>query len=122
MSTDPTDHGDGGEDAWVDDPSNDDQVDDLDEGDVGGDDDAGDLSDAGTELDATAAVERWRIVAVGRRPEDFLGRDCLYGSLLRDHRVPWFRRYLRKPDPWMEASPPTFAINPTGVRPSSMWR
>src|SRR5262249_54097375 len=45
----------------------------------------------------------WRIVAIGHRPKDFLGRDCLYGSLWRDHRVPWFRRYLKKPAPWMEA-------------------
>src|SRR5262245_64800645 len=59
--------------------------------------------DAGVDPNARGAVEQWRIVAVGHRPKDYLARDCLYGSLWRDHRVPWFRRYLKKPAPWMEA-------------------
>jgi hypothetical protein len=32
-----------------------------------------------------------------------MARDCLFGALFRDHRVPWFRRYVRKPSPWMQA-------------------
>jgi hypothetical protein len=71
------------------------------------DDDEGDdyldPFDAGMEPDARGAVAQWKIVAVGHRPEDFLARDCLYASLARDHRVPWFRRYLKKPADWMEA-------------------
>jgi hypothetical protein len=34
---------------------------------------------------------------------DFMARDCLFGTLFRDHRVPWFRRYVKKSSPWMEA-------------------
>ena len=52
--------------------------------------------------DAQAAVEEWRIQAVGRRPIDFLARDCLFSTLFRDARVPWFHRYVRKPPAWME--------------------
>jgi hypothetical protein len=59
--------------------------------------------DACVDPDAKGAVERWRIVAVGHRPEDYLARDCLYRSLRLDHRVPWFRRYLKRPAPWMES-------------------
>ena len=32
-----------------------------------------------------------------------MARDCLFGSLFRDQRVPWFRRYVKKPSPWMES-------------------
>jgi hypothetical protein len=59
--------------------------------------------EAGVEPDARGAVEQWKVVAVGRRPQDFLARDCLFAALRHDHRVPWFRRYLKRPDPWMEA-------------------
>jgi hypothetical protein len=52
--------------------------------------------------DAKGVVAQWNILAVGHRPEDYLGRDCLYGSLRRDHRVPWFRRYLKRPSSWMK--------------------
>jgi hypothetical protein len=58
--------------------------------------------DAGVEPDAKGAVEQWKIVADGRRPEDYLARDCLYGSLLWDKRATWFRNYLKKPERWME--------------------
>ncbi len=59
--------------------------------------------DACVDPDAKGAVERWKIVAVGHRPQDYLARDCLYAALLRDRRVPWFRRYLNRPESWMEA-------------------
>src|SRR5262245_29548225 len=36
---------------------------------------------AGVDPNARGAVEQWRIAAVGHRPKDFLGRDCLFGSL-----------------------------------------
>ena len=57
----------------------------------------------GVDPDAKGAVEQWKIVAVGHRPEDRLARDCLYSALLRDHRATWFRRYLERPSAWMEA-------------------
>src|ERR1700685_1006392 len=53
-------------------------------------------------FDPKESVTDWDIQAVGRRPRDFLARDCLFGSLFRDHRVPWFHRYMRRPKPWME--------------------
>ncbi len=108
MKNDPTDLENGGEDAWADDAADDYEADDADERDVedegeDADDSYLDPWDAGVEPDAKAAVERWRIVAVGRRPQDFLARDCLYGSLLRDRRLPWIRKYLKRPDDWMQA-------------------
>ena len=53
-------------------------------------------------FDPTAAVKAWRIVDVGRRPLDFLMRDNLFGSLIRDPRAFEFQRLLRRPEPWME--------------------
>ena len=53
-------------------------------------------------LNARNDVSDWRILAVGKRPHDFIARDCLFGSLFRDHRAPWFHRYVRKPEPWMK--------------------
>jgi hypothetical protein len=56
-----------------------------------------------TAPDARASVEEWHIRSVGHRPTDFMARDCLFGSLFRDHRVPWFRRYVKKPSTWMKS-------------------
>jgi hypothetical protein len=52
---------------------------------------------------ARESVEAWHVLSVGHRPTDFMARDCLFGSLFRDHRVPWFRRLVKKPRPWMES-------------------
>ena len=80
---------------------------DVDEGyDDTGDDDVDDnnrgylAADLG--LDAQKSVSQWRIRALGRRPKDFLARDCLFGSMFRDHRATWFHRYLRKTPDWMK--------------------
>ena len=75
---------------------------DLDAGDEvnGGDNRGYPAKDMG--LNAKKSVLAWHISAVGRRPRDFIARDCLFGSLFRDHRVPWFRRYVRRPAPWMK--------------------
>jgi hypothetical protein len=54
-------------------------------------------------LDPQVSVESWKIEAVGRRPEDFLVRDCLFASLFRDKRATWFHRSVKKPQDWMTA-------------------
>jgi hypothetical protein len=57
-----------------------------------------------TELgyNAKKSVKDWVIRGVGKRPHDFIARDVLFGSLFRDHRVPWFHRYVRCPSQWMQ--------------------
>lgn len=46
-------------------------------------------------------VQNWRIVAVGHRPEDYMGRDLLLGSLMRDERPRAFQWMSKKPLAWM---------------------
>jgi len=53
-------------------------------------------------FNAQQSVEEWDILSVGRRPKDYMTGDCLFASLFRDRRVPWFRRYIKRPSPWME--------------------
>ena len=53
-------------------------------------------------LDAFDSVRQWQIRAVGKRPQDFIARDCLFGSLFRDYRATWFHRYLQRPSEWMK--------------------
>jgi hypothetical protein len=50
---------------------------------------------------ARPIVEKWKVVAVGRRPIDHLGRDLLFGSIQRDRRL-WRLRTMFKHKPyWM---------------------
>jgi hypothetical protein len=84
------------------------EMDDADDADVDENEDTEDDAyldpfEAGVDPDAKGAVERWKIVVVGHRPEDHLARDSLYSALLHDHRATWFRRYLKRPSAWMEA-------------------
>ena len=55
-----------------------------------------DLSD----LDPQAATVAWPIVAVGRRPRDFMGRDLIIGSCQRDLRLRRFRRHFNGLPDW----------------------
>jgi len=43
----------------------------------------------------------WPIEAIGHRPEDYMIRDNLFASLIRDHRGKLFQAMLRKPPPWL---------------------
>src|SRR5262245_51081708 len=69
----------------------------FDDDDVGADEEPLDEApDVGAPPDARSSVEAWHIRSVGHRPMDYMARDCLFGSLFRDHRVPWFSRYVKK--------------------------
>jgi hypothetical protein len=59
------------------------------------------MTDPERPYDPEAAVRRWRVKALGRRPKDFAVRDNLIGSLIRDPRAFEFQQLLREPEPWM---------------------
>jgi len=48
-----------------------------------------------------------RLETLGNRPQDHRQRDLLLGSMLRDHRVPMFRRQGNDPPDWMTPIPET---------------
>ena len=50
-----------------------------------------------------AGVRRWRFAAYGKRPDDHMGRDLLFGSLGRDHRAWPFRSLRSEPPDWIPA-------------------
>lgn len=56
--------------------------------------------------DVMRQVEGWHILALGRRPRDFMARDLIVGSLLRDERPAGLhqrlRAYARKRPDWLE--------------------
>jgi len=56
------------------------------------------------EFNPRRCVERWRITAVGRRPHDFVARDALVASLIRDPRGFRFQKLIRKPPDWLVES------------------
>ncbi len=50
---------------------------------------------------AKAAVKNWAISAFGRRPQDYLQRDLLFGSFERDRRNWRWRKLCKHRPPWM---------------------
>ena len=102
----------GDDDEWQDDFEDNQTVDDdaqggyeggtSDDGDKGNDDERRYYPGSDLGLNAEESVREWHICAVGRRPSDFLARDCLFGSMFRDYRVRWFHRYMQRPEQWME--------------------
>jgi hypothetical protein len=46
------------------------------------------------------AVADWQIISVGRRPIDYMGRDLLIGSWLRDGRLWPMRRFSNSCPQW----------------------
>ena len=54
------------------------------------------------ELNPQNVVESWRILALGRRPKDFMARDLLLNSLFRDERPRLFHNLSKKPPSWLE--------------------
>jgi hypothetical protein len=49
-------------------------------------------------------VLRWRFAAAGRRPQDYIARDLLFGSLGRDYRATLFHRMRKSPPDWITAA------------------
>ena len=50
---------------------------------------------------ALDAVLDWKFVALGRRPEDYMGRDLLLATLVRDGRKGLFHRLTGEPESWV---------------------
>jgi hypothetical protein len=46
-------------------------------------------------------LTHWRVQAVGHRPQDWLVRDLLHASFLRDPRPAWYHERVRHPPGWM---------------------
>jgi hypothetical protein len=51
--------------------------------------------------EARQLVERWKIIAIGNRPIDHMGRDLLIASHQRDSRQKIFRRLCSRPPGWV---------------------
>src|SRR4051794_37649769 len=73
------------------------------------------------EEEFASLMEGWRVVARGNRPHDHVGRDLLFGSPRRDHRVGWYHRLRRKPPAWVNAAfTETFEVRDVDV-PQSLF-
>jgi hypothetical protein len=72
-------------------------------------------------IDGKDGTRNWEIVAVGRKPTYYMARDLLYGSLLRDYRTRWYRRYVAEPEDWMldMITPSAKAAGSSRTAPSS---
>lgn len=59
------------------------------------------MNDPPIELDPIEQTQAWHITAVGNRTRDYIQRDVLFASLIRDPRGARFQRLSREPEDWM---------------------